>query len=34
MFFDRTVAEDAATGLGLPERLDQATVTLAAIASF
>lgn len=34
MFFDRTVAQDAATGLGIPERLDQATVSLAAIASF
>ncbi len=34
MFFDRTVAQDVATGLGIPERVDQATVTLAAIASF
>ena len=34
MFFDRTVAQDAATGIGIPERVDQATVTLAAIASF
>jgi hypothetical protein len=34
MFFDRTVAEDVSTGLGIPERLDQGTVTLAAIASF